>query len=325
MAEERVKSAAEMNAAVLRITGIKRAVLEDKKDVAAGQRLQEVSDRPDPGPEHKSFAPRETNSINQKVPKHEMPPKKPDEKQPGVGDYDDEEDVVAKPEQGAKKESIMNVIKGTGLRDMSEWRMLAGLTPMYESAERGTGEVPTAGAKKTNKMKSGGLPGLEGQSVQEIQPEESFDDGADAEETFDPAIGDLKKEDYNRHFDHFLEQRGLTKQLFNQLVDEAMKSGDVAEMDALIAVEGIFGDWMKKRSGGAEHQKNMDQLKKTKKAVADRKAGKVDMYGKPVSLRAAKAGVGKKEAAEEFTFEADDDGTGNPDWKTALASMKRSR
>lgn len=305
-----------MNAAVARIGRISKQIFEDK---SAKAQVSEVSDRPDPGPDHKSFAPRgDNNSLAQKVPSHEMPPKKAAMEQPGTDGYDDEEDEVAKPEQGAKKESIMNgIVKATGLSGMSEWRMLAGLTPMYESAERGTGDVPTAGVNKQNKSKAG-LPGLEGQAVQDIDPKEYGDDGADSEDTFDAAPGDLKKESYNHFFGQFLEERGLNLDVFNQLVDEAMESNDIEEMNALIQVEGIFGKWMEKKKKTTPQTNNeLALLQRTKSAMQAKKAGKIDpTYGRPVKKAAAE---------EEYTFEADDDGSGNPDWKKAFAHMKRGR
>ena len=324
MAHEKVNDplrydSAAMNAAVARIAGVSKKVFEDKSQPMTESRRQvaEVSDREDPGPDHKAFAPRSSNSLDQKAPSHQMPSKKAAMEQPGTDGYDDEEDTVAKPEQGAQKESAMDaVVKATGLSSVEEWRTLAGLTPMYESADRGTGEVPTAGVKKQNKTKGGGLPGLEGQSVQEIEPKGYGDDGADSEETFDQAPGDLKKESYNHFFPQFLEERGLTLDVFNELVDEAMESNDVEEMDALLAVESIFGKWMdKKQKTNPEHQKNMALLQRTKSAVQAKKAGKLDTYGRQ-----------KKVAAEEeLAFECDDDGAGNPDWKKAFSKMKRGR
>jgi hypothetical protein len=328
MANEEIRMGADaMNAAVARIGKVSRKVFEDKSTSSAEPAvpaapsprrvLAEVAARPNPGPGHKNFAPRgDNNSLAQKVPSHEMPPKKAAMEQPGTDGYDDDEETVAKPEQGAKKESIMNrVMKATGLASVEEWKRLSGMTPLYETVDRGTGAVPTAGVNKQNKPKGGGLPGLEGTAVQDIDPSESFDDGADEEETFDAAPGDLKKESYNRHFGHFLEQRGLTPELFAQLVDEAIQSNDVEEMNALLTVEGMFSTFMKKKKAAGGADKDISMLRKTKSVMQAKKDGKLDNYGRP-----------KKAAAEEgFAFECDDDGKGGPDWRKALSSMKRGR
>ena len=122
---------------------------------------------------------------------------------------------------------------------LNEWKRLAGLD------EDQTGQVPTSGVSKQNKMKAG-LPGLEGDSVQAIGPTEGPEGegyvGDDKEVTFDDAIAMLKKEgvDVDAMWVDFLETRGISPELFNQMIDEAMQGEDTEEMDALLAVEGIF-------------------------------------------------------------------------------------
>lgn len=293
-----------MNLAVARITGMKRS----------------WADVSDGGPTKKPLREENENSLDQKIPEFNMPPKKA-EKQPGVEDYDDEAEEIVN-DDDEKKEHIMNkAVAETGLTSMAEWRSLAGITPLFES-ERGTGQVPTPGVNKQNKMKAG-LAGLEGQAVQDVEPEGYGDDGEGAEETLDQNVADLKKdESYNRHFTDFLAERGLTPGVFSQLIDEAMASDDVEEMNALLAVEGMFSDLMKRRKT-TDTDDNMNQLKRTMKAAADRKAGKVDQYGAKVSLRQAKAGVGQMpgKKTKGFSFECDDDGKGNPDWMAAFKKM----
>lgn len=231
--EAPTQSAAEMNSVVARLTGVR--FLAEENDVT-----KEKQDNR--GPESRVYArkaipPKAEDSVERKMAKgHRMPPKEPDEDQPGVGDYDDEAQPVA---AKAKSESV-NFSKMTGLKNLAEWRQLAGLS---EDAPEQTGQVPTAGAHKTNKLK-GGLAGLEGTPMVSLGAQEYGDNGDDEEQTFDHAPGDLTAEEYEEKFVEYLESKGIHADLFNQLIDEAMESGDVEEMEALVAVEEGFKEML---------------------------------------------------------------------------------
>jgi hypothetical protein len=88
----------------------------------------------------------------------------------------------------------------------------------------------------------GGLPGLEGQALQGVEPEAEQSDGDEEEMTLDQAIAMLKKEGFDTEmmWSDFLESKGLTAESFNQLVQLAMESDDHEEIESLIAVENVF-------------------------------------------------------------------------------------
>ena len=355
------KSAADMNAAVMRIGRVSRAVFEDK---AVG------TDAPtNPGADHKTFAPskpigpRAVDSQDEKIPKMNMPQQSA-KKAPGVDDYDDEAETVGD-EKTPKKEHIMSkIVKKTGVGSMSEWRQLAGLAPMYESHVPTSGEVPTSGVNKENRRK-GGLPGLEGTPMISLDATEYGDNGDEAEQTIDPAPGDLTAEEYNDSFGEFLEGRGISAELFSQLVDEAIASGDPAEMDAILAVEGIWSDLFGKKkptdtsanvggikkaragvkmgapgygSGEAEispeeYQKQMAVGGGSSEPVqADapfRSTGPRMEKGKQASIDWGEHGGKQKiqnvegdDEEESLQFECDSDDDGEPDYRSALGSRQ---
>jgi hypothetical protein len=170
--------------------------------------------------------------------------------------------------------------------------------------------------------------------------------------TFDDAIAMLKKEgiDPNDVWAAFLEERGLTVELFSQLVDEAAALDDPEEMDALLAVEGMFqqyvlGQLMEseqsegfldriKRAVGlgpkedpaakqAEMQKKWQAAKdvRSKFGVKATKAASSvgTQVGTPLAQKKVAAVQARKKpmmnaSADEdtMTFECDDDGAGNP-------------
>lgn len=189
---------------------------------------------------------KDINSQGQATPNHKMPPKKGDDMY-GVDDQDD----VAEPVESIfyRKKSNMKSFVNEYIGDMESFNKFAGITPLYEDSHVArSGDVPTAGVNKDNKMKSGGLPGLEGQSLQAVDPEEGpagkNEVGDDEYSTLDQAIAMLKKEgiDTDQLWADFLEARGISAELFSHLVDEAMETEDQDELDALIAVEGLFLD-----------------------------------------------------------------------------------
>lgn len=162
--------------------------------------------------------------------------------------------TLSKAKLPESKENTMarSFLEATGLTSMRQWNELAGITESYslsdppgyaDGREGKTGDLPTGGVDKQNKMKAG-LPGLEGTPVQAIEPEEGNEDnvGDSKAVTFDDAIAMLKKEGVELAdlWDEFLENKGLTTALFSQLIDEATESEDQDEMNALLAVEDLF-------------------------------------------------------------------------------------
>lgn len=151
---------------------------------------------------------------------------------------------------------------------MSQFRAMAGMEVLEESAASVTappvvagtsrvgksGEVWTSGVAKTNKQK-GGLPGLEGTAVQDIAPKEGpegEDHVGDAKEvTFDDAIAMLKKEgiEISDVWDEFLSERGISPDLFGQMLDEAISGDDAEEVEALLAVEDLFQQYVVSENG----------------------------------------------------------------------------
>ena len=233
----KIPSVDTMNDAVARISGVSLRVFAEPGQIN----------------EKKELAVRGDNAAWGSMPaKHEMPPKEPEGEMDGTDDQDDDElkDVDTK-----KKEESKTTVAGM---PMSEFKKLSGMTPMYEmdsvssppvvagtSREGKTGDVWTGGVSKQNK-REGGLPGLEGTAVQDIDPKEGPEGedhvGDSKEVTFDDAIAMLKKEgvDIDDVWNDFLENRGLSVDLFLQLIDEANESDDEEEINALIAVEDLF-------------------------------------------------------------------------------------
>ena len=181
--------------------------------------------------------PKSVDSQDEKTPQHKMAKKKANNMF-GVKDIDSEAQSIA---NKTEARNSMSKFYKEYIGSVEEFRHFAGL-PLNEGQ---TGEVPTSGVSKDNKMK-GGLPGLEGQALQDIEPDtgpEGEDHVGDAKEvTLDQALAMLKKEniDTDALWVEFLEQRGLTPELFSQLMDEAMEGEDADEIDQLLAVEGIF-------------------------------------------------------------------------------------
>lgn len=259
------------NAIVARITGMNKALLTDKS--GSGNELSE--DNPVPGGMH---APSPLDTIHESKPRqsqpHELRQKACEASIKHRGDNadyqydlpdadDSQEQEAPKPKMAKKKVSadmygvdkqdsepktIGRTESNTSMRkfmkeyivNLDHYRHFSGL-PLTEGE---TGDVPTAGVNKDNKVKAG-LSGLQGASLQAVEPADdgNKDNVGDAEElTLDQALAMLKKEgvDTNALWAAFLENRGLTVELFNQLVYEATEGEDAEEMDQLIAVENIF-------------------------------------------------------------------------------------
>ncbi len=221
------------------------------------------------------FSPRGENAAFGDMPgKHEMPPKKVKDKIAGSTDQDDEENPVQDTPKAESRQQRDQRIRDRSVKEsklfvaglpMSDFRRMAGMELNEESytappVVAGTsrhgksGEVPTGGVNKSNKMK-GGLPGLEGDSVQKIEPEEGPEGedhvGDATETTFDDAIAMLKKEGYDLDsiWGDFLAERGLTAELFGQLIDEAAATDDEDEINTLLAVEDIFKQYVVQEGG----------------------------------------------------------------------------
>lgn len=210
---------------------------------------------PDPG-KRLPPKPKAQNSQAQVAPKQRMPAKKPTGDMYGADETDSNPETITPkktaenrmyktiekrlPNNQTKMESFVAEYIGS----LDEFNYWSGLPMNEDSHVAHSGDVPTAGVNKDNKTKAG-LPGLQGQALQDIEPEDGppgDEDGTDKEMTLDQTIAMLKKEGYDGEelWSSFLEARGLTVELFAQLVDEAMESDDVDEMDALLAVEGLF-------------------------------------------------------------------------------------
>jgi hypothetical protein len=264
--------------------------------------------------------------------------------------------VTPKLPESKERAMVSKLMECAGLSSMSEFNEQAGLTEsthVQDIRTGHTGDVPTGGVDKANAMQ-GGLPGLEGNALQKVDPEE----GPEGEDhvgdskalTFDDAIAMLKKEnvDTDIFWAMFLEQRGLTLDLFAQLLHEATLSEDVEEMDVLLAVEDVFKKWLVDQmtavveNGGASpgEQGLIDLVKKLKqpppeqvgreaekaqawkRANAAGKRASALMQADPKGVRqanlrgqgyrgpaAAVAGSGEEEAIE---FECDFDEDENP-------------
>lgn len=287
-----------VNAAVARITGLSKKFFEDTGSEeeplfeSAPSPMNDLAPkrpvaRGDNADYQPYMPPKDKPSQSLKSPKQKMPPKEPEGDIYGTDDTDSDYEPVssARGESRMSKSNTnsVNMVIEEYCGGMDEFRHYAGIT------EGETGAVPTAGVDKENMM-TGGLPGLEGQSLQKIEPEAEHlgdQDGTDKEMTLDQAIAMLKKEniDTDALWSEFLENRGLTVELFSQLVDEA---ADAAEMDQLLAVEGLFvkalpnmlPEWgmMKKRAKKAK-MKGMKMMKGMK-GHEDRKAMSIEKMGK---------------------------------------------
>ena len=268
------------NEIVARITGMKRELLADSRENAVSGQAQEESiggmacpspvdtirgrteqphevrrrmyeentrgDRADFSYDIPKSKARAVDSQKNKAPNHKMP--STDAKDVDGADMDDEQLAVGSKQTEAKR-SMSKKFFQECIGSMEEFRRFAGLpmTEMTVAEPRAahSGDVPTAGVNKQNKMKAG-LPGLEGEPLQAIEPKAGpgdEDEVGDAKEmTLDQALAMLKKEgiDTDSLWAEFLEQRGLSTDLFSQLVDEAMEGENAEEIDQLIAVEGLF-------------------------------------------------------------------------------------
>lgn len=255
------------NSAVARITGLSRHFFVDKEghrqeeSMAAPSPLDSIKSRSQPHEERQRVyedmknkktpmrgdnaayqydVPHEkaTPSQEEPIPDHEMPSREADGEMYGAKKQDAKSTAVAS-KQASESNRMKSLMKTLGTT-MEDYREFAGLPAISEGH---SGEVPTAGVNKDNKMKAG-LAGLQGQALQAVDPEDGHEENVgDAKEmTLDQAIAMLKKEgiDTDELWAEFLEQRGLTVELFNQLVDEAIAGDDQDEMDALIRVEGLF-------------------------------------------------------------------------------------
>lgn len=265
------------NEIVARITGMNKKLLTDSREASAGRSTEEsLGGMACPSPideirgrreqphevrrrmyeqglhtrgdraDFQYDLPKSVDSQDSKIPNHKMPERN-GAKMQGADDLDDEHQAVGSKKTEAKRS--MSKFYQEYIGSMEEFRHYAGL-PMTEMTVPDprvahSGDVPTSGVGKQNKMKAG-LPGLEGTPLQDIDPKGGpgdDDEVGDAKEmTLDQAIAMLKKEgvDTDAIWADFLSERGLTTELFAQLMDEAMQGEDAEEMDQLIAVENLF-------------------------------------------------------------------------------------
>lgn len=314
------------NAIVARITGMNKKLLGDAKDGPSGPAQEEsIGGFSSPSPldairaqkreqpherrqrEHEeSFSrgdradfqyDKAMDSQKKKAPKHKMPNTDADEMD--GADMDDEQYQVGSKQTEAKR-SMSKKFYNECIGSMESFRFYAGLpqlTEMTVAEPRAahSGDVPTAGVNKSNKMKAG-LPGLDGEALQKIEPEGGPGDddevGDSKEMTLDAALAMLKKEgvDTDELWVEFLEQRGLTADLFDQLVDEAIEGENVEEMDSLLAVESYFLQALPKLIP----EGLMDMFRKKKEAQPDplaavKKGGEMIRQHGAAAVRAANA------------------------------------
>lgn len=147
-----------------------------------------------------------------------------------------------------KQESVMSRYDKITY-SLEEWNSLCGIS-LLEGVS-----LPTASTDQSNAMK-GGDNGLKGKPVQSAHPTATPKDevGADEEDTLDDDIvqtEEISDEVMAAEFEEFLSERGLDLELFTQLVDEAVESGDDDELAPLLAFQELFEATMKKK-GGAE-------------------------------------------------------------------------
>lgn len=261
------------NAIVARITGMSKNLLTDSREVSGPATEESFGGMSCPSPietirgrteqphevrrrmyednargdraDFQYDLPKSVDTQKSKTPKHKMPDTDADEVD--GADLDAAHQQVGSKQTEAKRS--MSKFYKEYIGSMEEFCHYAGL-PLTEQTvpeprQGHSGVVPSAGVGKQNKMKAG-LPGLEGTALQDIDPKTGpgdDDEVGDAKEvTLDQALAMLKKEgvDTDELWTEFLENRGLTPELFGQLMDEAMEGEDSEEIDQLIAVEGIF-------------------------------------------------------------------------------------
>lgn len=94
--------------------------------------------------------------------------------------------------------------------------------------------------------------------------------------TWEPAGGEKKKaaedvigDDEEALWEEFLAERGITLEQFHMLMDEAIESGDLEEMDALYQLEGKWQAWKEKRAA----EKAAKAKAETEKLLAPVKQG----------------------------------------------------
>lgn len=188
-----------------------------------------------------------------------------------------------------KEESVMTKISYS----LEEWNRLAGV-PMME------GTMPSKDSKELDKKNTlkGGEAGLQGKPVQPVSPKETPNHvGDEEEEVLDDNQVAAESVDYSEDevaeaFEAFLEERGISMEVFAELVAEAEESGDPDEMEPLIAAHEIFESQMVEfigmiRKWRADKAAAKDaEVKKVKAAIA--KAADA-MKKDPQGVRAANA------------------------------------
>jgi hypothetical protein len=168
---------------------------------------------------------------------------------------------------GGSKKMVKSLLEATGISSMQDWNNLAGLEEMNVPDPRvgKTGDVPTNWNDMDNKM-AAGLPGLKGKSLQAITPEEEEKAlvGDDEEMTLGDAMDMLHAEGISEEdlWGAFLEEKGLTLDLFSQLVSEADESNDSDEIDAILNVEDMFYEWLSKAISNSLEEGVGDFVKK---------------------------------------------------------------